>query len=241
MSKHFAAVAAPIKLISYRRVSTEEQGASGLGLEAQQTAITRHAAAAGCTIVRDYVEIASGGDDERPQLAAAILHAKRIGATLAVAAIDRISRDAAKCLAVVKDLDKRVIDVSDPSGSMLMLQIKAVLAEDERRRIIERTERALAELIAKGALLGSRRPGHWHGREDRRLHGARVGNARSAIVRKLQAREAYGPAMDVVSELKGSSLRTIAAELDRRGISTATGRGSWTASGVRRMIAMMSE
>ena len=240
MSKH-SAVAAAAKLISYRRVSTEEQGDSGLGLDAQLTAIKRHADASGGVIVRDYVEIASGGDDDRVQLAAAISHAKRIGAALIVAAVDRLARDAAKCLNVAKALSGRLIDASDPNQCLMSLQIKAIFAEQERNRIIKRTEDALAEMIAAGALLGSRRPGHWDGREDRRLHGAKIGNQRSALVRRQQAREAYAPAMEIASEMRGSPLALIAAELDARGIPTATGRGSWTRVGVSRMIKLMSE
>lgn len=225
------------KFISYRRVSTIEQGDSKLGLEAQQHAVEQFAAKVGGSIIRDYVEIASGDDDSRPILAAALKQAKRAGAVLLVAKLDRISR----AVAVVSTLMRegvRFVAADRPDASTLELHILAVFAQEERAKIISRTVDALAAARRRGVKLGSARPGHWDGREDRRALGSAKGLAKIAAERRAERAEVFTAALPIAKKLEaaGASLRAIAAELNAQEISTSRGT-KWHAAQVSRMLA----
>ena len=151
-------------VIGYVRVSTKGQGASGLGLEAQESAINAYAAQSDAKALRLYVEIESGRKSDRPQLAAALAHAKRSKATLIVAKLDRLSRNVA-FLSALMESGVEFVAVDQPHANRLTIHILAAVAEDEARRISERTKTALAAAKARGTKLGSARPGHWKGRE----------------------------------------------------------------------------
>lgn len=212
-------------LIAYRRVSTEKQGQSGLGLEAQQIAIQHFAA--GRPIVATYTDIESGTNDARPQFAAAVEHAKRTGACLVVATLDRLSRDVAFIATLMKSgLDFRCADI--PTAGTFELHIRAAIAEEERRKISKRTRAALAAAKARGVKLGGYR-GHSFGDDARAL---------SASVRREQARDHAKRVRHALSDVdvRTISLRSLASMLDERGVKTPRGKGRWTAAGVRNAL-----
>jgi DNA invertase Pin-like site-specific DNA recombinase len=136
----------PEKLVTYRRVSTVRQGESGLGLEAQVTAIERYRASRGCVTIGEYTEIETGKKDEmenRPELLKAIAHAQRAGARLVIAKLDRLARS----VYVTAALHKAGVDFvacDYPDANRLTIQILAAVAENEARVISQRTTDALA-------------------------------------------------------------------------------------------------
>lgn len=207
-----------MKAIAYVRVSTGRQGKSGLGMAAQRAAIVRFAEAEGFDLIETFkeVETGKGADalDRRPQLAAALKVAKKHKAPIIVAKLDRLSRDvhfisglmAHKTPFIVTELGRNV----DP----FMLHIHAAVAEQERRRISERTKDALAAKKAQGVSLG----------------GANAGTMRT----QAEAMERAESLRSVLNELSGLSGRKIAAELNRRGVPTPSG-GQWSAVTVIRV------
>ena len=229
----------PPKFVVYLRVSTDEQGRSGLGLEAQEAACTNAAAAAGGQVLRTFREVASGDDDKRPELAAAIRYARRSGAVLLVAKLDRLSRAVALIAGMMREgVPFKVAELAN--ASELELHLRAVVAQEERRAIGERTKAALAAAKARGTKLGSARRGHWSGREDRRLAGAAKGSKVAAAKRQAAVADLLAEAGPVVAAMAGSSLRAIGAALESAGIATARGASSWTATGVSRLMAQLA-
>lgn len=230
-----ASTAAARKFIAYTRVSTDEQGRSGLGLEAQTAAIRAGVAELGGEIVREFTEIASGDDDHRPTLEAALKLCKRTGATLIVAKLDRLSRAVALIAGLMRaGVPFKCADVSN--ASELELHLRAVIAQEERRMIGIRTKAALTAAKARGTKLGSARPGHWKGREDRRELGQRKAVAVAAAKRLELSRDTYVEAAAVAAKMPGASLRTIAGTLNEQGLTTPRG-SEWTAAAVSRMLA----
>lgn len=144
------------KFVAYYRVSTQEQGRSGLGLDAQQEAVRRWLDGAGRTLVAEYTDIESGTHDARPQLAKAIAHAKNAKAKLLIAKLDRLSR---KVSFVANLMDSRVsfVAVDNPSANDLTIHILAAVAQAERKAISERTSAALKAAKARGTVLGNPR------------------------------------------------------------------------------------
>ncbi len=226
------------KFVAYRRVSTQEQGRSGLGLEAQSAAVAKHVASVGGVLIASYVEVETGKRCDRPELAKALAHAKRSKAIFVVAKLDRLSRNAAFLCALL-DSGVDVVACDNPSVNRLTLQILAVLAEDEARRISERTKAALAALKARGGKLGSARPGHWKGKEDARLKG--LEKARSVSRRVVQDRKqaAYADLVPSVKEWRdgGLTLQAIADKLNGAGHTTRRG-SSWRPAQVQRLLAI---
>jgi DNA invertase Pin-like site-specific DNA recombinase len=159
-----------VQFIAYCRVSTKQQGESGLGLEGQREAVRRYAAQTGGAILREYVEVESGKRADRPQLLKALAHARRSRATLVVAKLDRLARNVA-FLSAVMDSGADFVAVDNPNANRLTLHILAAVAEAEAKAISDRTKAALAAAKVRGTLLGSARPEHWAGREGLRLEG----------------------------------------------------------------------
>jgi DNA invertase Pin-like site-specific DNA recombinase len=215
------------KFVSYLRVSTARQGKSGLGIEAQRKAVEDYLNGGNWKVVKEFVEVESGKHADRPQLAAAFQLCRLIGAKLVIAKLDRLSRDAHFLLGLEKaGVDFVAADM--PQANRLTIGIMAVMAEDERRRISERTKAALAAAKRRGVKLGGDR-------------GARLTAKQRALGTAKRVEQARARAADlapVVKELQANgctSLRTIAAALDERGIPAAQG-GQWSATQVMRLL-----
>ena len=157
-----------MELVAYYRVSTARQGESGLGLEAQRAKVEAMAADRRAVVVAEFVEVESGRKVDRPQLAAALAEARKRGAAVAVAKLDRIARDAELVLRLSREAeangmagflfcDLPDIDATTAAGRMV-LSVMASVAEFEGRRISERTRDALAAAKARGVKLGGLRP-----------------------------------------------------------------------------------
>lgn len=212
--------------VAYLRVSTAKQGASGLGLEAQRAAVQAFARQQGGEIAAEYVEVESGRKADRPQLAAAIAKARKVKATLLIARLDRLARNVAFIAGLMETgVDFRACDM--PTADRFMLHIFAAMAEEEARKIGERTRVALAAAKARGVTLGSPTA-----RET-------IGKARAA--RSVYARQIAANVAPIVREIRAagiSSLAGVARALEARGVETATGRTNWQAGQVARVLTM---
>ena len=212
-----------MKYIAYYRVSTDKQGRSGLGLESQRNLVAAYAD----DIVADFTEVESGKHDDRPQLTAALEHARRIGASILIAKIDRLSRDAAFLLQLRKS-GVDIVAADMPHAGTLEFGVRAVVAQHEREEISRRTKAALHAARLRGTRLGSPRP-----------HiGSAIGNAKQA----KNADAFAGRIKLIVDDIKAAgvtSLLAIASALNDRGISTARG-GAWHATTVRNVLSRAS-
>ena len=159
----------PVRWLAYYRVSTDRQGSSGLGLEAQQIKVEAMASERGAVIAAEFMEVESGRKDDRPQLTAALAQARAEQAVIAVAKIDRLARDAGFVLKLANEAEKNGmggfvfcdlpdIDATTSAGRMVLTMMASV-AEFEARRISERTKEALAAAKARGVRLGGYREG----------------------------------------------------------------------------------
>jgi DNA invertase Pin-like site-specific DNA recombinase len=139
--------------VSYNRVSTVRQGISGLGLEAQRTAASTYLAAKGGEMLAEFTEVESGKKDQRPELRAAIEMCRKTGATLLIAKLDRLARSVA-FIANLIESGVRFVAIDMPNADRFMMHVYAAMAEEEGRRISERTRAALASAKARGIRLG---------------------------------------------------------------------------------------
>ena len=205
--------------ISYVRVSTERQGRSGLGLEAQRAAVFAFLKAGECAPLAEYVEVESGKRDDRPKLAEALAHCRLTGATLLIAKLDRLSRDAHFLLGLQKaGVPFRAADM--PQADAFMVGVMALIAQREREMISARTKAALAAAKARGVIMGGFRgvlPDSRKGAEARRRMAEAFADTAGPIVETLHA--------------EGLSLRHIAARMAGQGVRTPRG-GAWSASAV---------
>ncbi len=224
------------RLIGYVRVSTQKQGASGLGLEGQAEAIRLYADATGGEVMRVYQEVESGRKDDRPEFDKAKAHARRIKGRLVIGKLDRLSRDVHFIAGLVKS-GVDFVACDNPHANKLTIHILAAVAEDEADRVSQRTKAALAAAKARGVLLGSARPGHWEGREEARKAGATAGSRRAKAKRDADAMPVYGPALAVAGPMReaGESYQSIADELNGRGLTTVRGL-SWSKMQVSRLL-----
>lgn len=215
------------RLVAYERVSTARQGASGLGLEAQRKVIDDFAASRGAAVLARFTEVESGRKADRPELAKALHLAKVTGATLVIAKLDRLSRNAAFLLAL-RDSGVRFVAVDMPEANDLTVGIMALVAQAEREAISRRTKEALAVAKARGVKLGNP-----NGAES-----LRRGGKGGAALRATVAANAESFARDlapIIADIRAggaTTLRLIAAELTARGIRTRRG-GHWQVSNVR--------
>lgn len=225
-------------LIAYFRVSTQRQGRSGLGLEAQQEAAASYARSVNLPISAVYIEVETGKGDgaDRPELAKAIGHARRAKATLVVGKLDRLARNVAFVSALMES-DVEFVACDNPHANRLTLHILAAVAEWEAQTISQRTKDALQAAKQRGTLLGSARPGHWDGREEARREGARKGRERSAEVRSAKAATNYADLLPLVQGMReqGLSLAVIAQRLNDKGQRTVRGK-EWSAMQVSRLL-----
>lgn len=217
-----------MRFVSYLRVSTERQGASGLGLEAQRAAIAAYTGGRG-ELVAEFVEVESGKRSDRPELEKALAEAKRAGAVLVIAKLDRLARN----VAFIATLIERKIEIAAcdmPEANRVFLHIMAAMAEHEAQAISDRTKAALAAAKARGQALGWSIPG----RQDEQREAARKGAARNAEKADTYAANVL-PLIEALQG-QGLSLRGIAAELNARHVRTARG-GDWHAATVRNVLA----
>lgn len=211
------------KAVSYIRVSTSKQGQSGLGLEAQQESVRVFAQANGYEVVQEFREIESGKNNDRPILQKALAHAKKIGACLVIAKLDRLARSVSFIAKLMEsNTDFRAIDFPEASSasSRLILHVMSAFAEHEARSCSERTKLALAAAKSKGKLLGASNPKCPKLTPEARKKGQQK--------LKSKAIKAYSGILPKILELKsqGISLQGIANKLNAENEITRNGK-SW--------------
>ena len=224
-------MAAGQRLVAYERVSTARQGQSGLGLEAQRRQIAEFAASRGAEVLARFTEVESGRKADRPELAKALHHAKVTGATLVIAKLDRLSRNAAFLLAL-RDSGVKFVAVDMPEANDLTVGIMALVAEAEREAISRRTKEALASAKARGVKLGNP-----NGAASLRRAG-KGGAALRAVV-AANADQFARDLAPVIADIRTAghmSLRAMAAELTARGIRTRRG-GQWSVGNMKELLA----
>ncbi len=216
------------RYIAYYRVSTVSQGRSGLGLEAQRDAVMAYLNGGCWVLSAEFTEVESGKRvANRPQLGAALEACRLTGATLVIAKLDRLSRDA-HFLIGLQAAGVDFIAVDMPNANRLTVGIMALVAQEEREAISTRTKAALGAAKARGVVLGG-----WKG-------GPKVDSAAGREAQRVRA-EAFAQGLSgIVGPMvaRGDSLRTIAAALTERGVMTVRG-GTWSAAGVRDVIARL--
>ena len=217
-----------MKFVTYLRVSTERQGQSGLGLEAQRAAVAAHMLGRG-EVVAEFVEVESGKSADRPQLALALAEAKRAGAVLLIAKLDRLARNVA-FIANLLESGVEVTAADIPEANRFVLHIMAAVAEQEGRAISERTKAALAAAKARGVKLGWSMPS----RKAEQRQAARKGVA----VRVAKADDFAVNVLPIIRDLQASGmpLRGVVSVLNERGVKSARG-GKWQATTVRNILA----
>lgn len=216
-------------IVTYIRVSTSQQGRSGLGIEAQRRALQSFAKAEGLEVVREFVEVETGKGsdalDRRPQLKAALAAAKKHKCHVAVAKLDRLSRDVHFISGLMAHRIPFLVAELGPDVDPFVLHLFAALAEKERALISTRTTQALAAAKARGVTLGNPR-----------LHEARE-TAVATI--KASADQHAANVLPIIREAQKAGARTlrqIAEVLNARGVATARG-GTWHAMSVKNMLA----
>ena len=222
-----------MKIVSYLRVSTARQGHSGLGLDAQRTAIQAYADTKQAALMNEFVEIESGKDNARPKLAEALHLAKVTGSILVIAKLDRLSRNAAFLLAL-RDSGVKFIAADMPDANELTVGIMALVAQQEREAISKRTKEALEAAKRRGQVLGNPNGAA-------ALRKAGKGNEAGIRTVKLQAdthAEALRPVLRALADEGITSLGGIAKELSDRGILTPRG-GRWHKTSVSNLIARL--
>jgi DNA invertase Pin-like site-specific DNA recombinase len=221
-------------LMAYIRVSTSQQGRSGLGIEAQRESLRHFANAEGFVIIREFVEVETGKGadalDRRPQLKAALAAARKHKCHVAVAKLDRLSRDVHFVSGLMVHKVPFLVAELGPDVDPFVLHLFAALAEKERALISTRTRQALAAAKARGVALGSPK-----------LHVARKSALASIKARADKHAANILPIIKEAQRAGATTLRQIAEALNARGVATARG-GQWHAMSVKNMLdrAMLS-
>jgi DNA invertase Pin-like site-specific DNA recombinase len=220
-----------MKFVTYLRVSTERQGQSGLGLEAQRAAVAALVLGRGEVVaefVEVEVEVESGKRADRPQLALALAEAKRAGAVLLIAKLDRLARNVA-FIANLLESGVEVTAADMPEANRFLLHVMAAVAEHEAQAISDRTKAALAAAKARGVKLGWSIPE----RASEQRQAAKKGAAANKALALTHAKNV----LPMIEQIRagGASLRQIAVELNARGIKTARD-GKWHATTVRNIL-----
>ncbi len=207
-----------VGFVAYFRVSTERQGRSGLGLEAQRDSVLRYIASVGGKLIAEHTEVETGKRNDRPELQKALAWCRRRKAKLVIAKLDRLSRNMA-FIATMMDSGVEFIACDNPHATRLTLHILAAVAEHEREAIAQRTKAALQAAKARGVRLG------------------RYGADCLAPANKTAALETAKRLRPILAELTAArmSLREIAAELTARGVAPLRG-GLWHPQTVARII-----
>jgi DNA invertase Pin-like site-specific DNA recombinase len=218
LSAHFG------KFVAYYRVSTDQQGASGLGLQAQRAAVETYLDGGPWRLVAEHTEVESGKRADRPELAKALLACRKHKAKLIIAKLDRLSRNLA-FIATLMDSGVEFVAVDNPHANKLTIHILAAVAQHEREAISERTKAALAAAKARGKKLG----------------GPRLAEARKrSLAARSTAADAFAanvrPIIEQIRASGVSSLRGVARALTARGVRTARGGSEWTAVQVSNIL-----
>lgn len=218
-----------MKIVALYRVSTDQQGESGLGLAAQQRAIRAYAKAREAKIVGEHTEIESGRSKVRPQLRRAIAAAKKARATLVVSTLDRIGRRVS-LIAQLMEAGVKFDCADRPGADPFRLHIESAIAEEEARKIAERTRKALAEYKADGGKLGSHRP-------NGKIISAQA-RERGMEAHKANAAAWYAAIMPLVTQerKRNATLQEIAELLNDQGYVTTRGL-PFTPTAVHRLLA----
>jgi DNA invertase Pin-like site-specific DNA recombinase len=212
--------------VAYARVSTAKQGRSGLGLEAQEAAISAFLRDGDRLLTPTYVEVESGKNSQRPELAKALNRCKLTGATLLVAKLDRLSRNLA-FIAQLQEAGTKFVAADMPEANELTVHIMAAMAQHERKAISRRTKEALAAAKARGTKLGG-----WRG-------WPMVDHRRGTEAKQAKASAFNTSIAEAIAEIQGqgtTSLAGIARKLNEQGVRTSRG-GPWQATQVGRVIA----
>jgi DNA invertase Pin-like site-specific DNA recombinase len=211
------------RFVAYYRVSTDRQGKSGLGLEAQRESVASYLNGGRWSLVDEFTEIESGKHNDRPELVKALAACKRQKAKLVIAKLDRLSRNLA-FIATLMDSGVEFIAVDNPHANKLTIHILAAVAQHEREMISARTSAALKAAKARGKRLGNPKL------SEARRH--------AAAARKERAERYSANVLPVIREIQASgikSLRGVARALAARGIPTARG-GAWSPVQVSAML-----
>ena len=245
------ALNAPLRFVAYYRVSTEKQGVSGLGLEAQRQAVASHATAVGGTVIAEFTEVETGTNKRRrPQLAAALGSCRLRRATLLIAKLDRLARNLyfiAGLLEKGSGIDFVACD--NPQASKTLIQMIAVFAEYEAQAISTRTRDALA--VVKAAIEAN---GQWISRRTGQpitklgnpnlRRGDRFGDARTARkARTAQAEQFADDVLPLLREAQAAGCDTygkLARAMMARGIESPAGCPAWNRTTVRRILGRSS-
>lgn len=240
------------KFVTYYRVSSRQQGRSGLGLDAQREAAAGHAARDGGRIVREFTEVESGTGRKlrkRKELLAAIEYCRAAKATLLVAKLDRLARDVLFTATLMRS-GIPFVCTDNPTATPLTIHILAAVAEDEARVIAQRTRESLKAAKRRGVKLGSHRRGHWSGtvagtgeaRVDARQRGAEAGSVAAAAVRHEAAVQHHAAVIGEAARLRaaGSSWKAVARALNDAGFTTRRGN-PWNASRIHEVMRGFSE
>ena len=215
--------------VAYYRVSTDQQGRSGLGLEGQKASVEAFVAGQAGLIISEFVEVESGRKKDRPQLLAALATCRAQRATLVVAKLDRLARNVAFVSNLMEsNVDFRAADM--PTVNRLTVHILAAVAEEEARMISARTKAALKAAKARGAKLGNPRLKAGDHRMSARGHHAQSCRSKQRAADLLP--------QVLASQADGNmSLRQVAADLTAKGIRPPSGGEVWGAEQVRRILA----
>jgi DNA invertase Pin-like site-specific DNA recombinase len=203
------------RFVAYYRVSTDRQGRSGLGLEAQQKAVRDYLNGGAWEIVGEFTEVESGKNADRPQLSKALDTCRRNRARLVIAKLDRLSRNLA-FIAALMDSGVEFIAVDNPHANKLTVHILAAVAEHEREAISERTKAALAAAKARGKRLGNPNPA--------------TALAAMSVALRAKTDQFAANLMPIIREIQGAgyeSANAIAKQLNARKVPTSRG-GRWT-------------
>jgi DNA invertase Pin-like site-specific DNA recombinase len=221
--------ATPRYAVGLYRVSTAEQGQSGLGLEAQQASVRAFVAAQGWTLVAEFSDIASGKDDNRAGFQAALARCRQLGAVLAAARLERITRRAHTLSQLLEDgYSVRAADM--PGADDLMMRVYAAMAQKERELISERTRAALTAAKARGAVLG--------GDRGYRPSAGPCAAAAASARGDAAARTAHRLWLEI-DAVRGEGVTTLvglARSLTERGVPTPRGGVVWTHTTVARVL-----
>lgn len=217
-----------MKYVAYYRVSTQKQGKSGLGLEAQRKMVSDFVTINGGEIISEFTEVESGKRDDRPELIKEMNHASLVGGRILVGKLDRLSRD----LHFITSLQKSRVDfvVSDlPGCDSFTINIYGALAQRERELISSRTKAGLAAARAKGVKLGT---------NNLKPELVKEASAKGVQARQQNADDFAARVKPVIEAMReqGKSLLAVAKELDHLGVKTARGC-KWTATAVTNALA----